>query len=58
MKTITRAEWIALGGWSPDVRFAILHADGSLYISISAPEAERDEYYWREQGKEMKRVVP
>ena len=60
MKTITRAELQALGG-APDALFAVLHADGTLYFSTTAPEAERDEYRWRDmedRQMEMKRVVP
>ena len=57
MKTISRADLVALGG-APDAWFAVLNADGSLYISVAA-QVSHDQYRWHDiedRPMEMKRV--
>jgi hypothetical protein len=57
MKTITRAELLALGG-APDALFAVFYPSGELYFTTTAPEAEVDRVVLLGEYCETKKVVP
>jgi hypothetical protein len=57
MKTITRAELLALGG-APDALFAVFYPSGELYFTTTAPEAEVARVVLLGEYCETKKVVP